>query len=235
MEEIAKTHLPLLAWRWHEGRYELIHDDLPVGELSIDASGRGTARYHERRWILDPYENGVSCLREAATKKRLGSLHLQHREDPEEGRFDLEGKVFRFIRDKRKIPPRLSVTGAEGQPLLQFSEDDEERGRIQIDSQPAAKSPEFERLVLWGLHLYLIASPNLHTTPSAERQMMVRPQTMPAVVQTRLEKAEPWIRWTLGGGLTVYGMRQHGWRRWICVMLGSGIILTQKKNRPIEE
>src|SRR3954451_18391611 len=105
MEEITRTHLPLLAWRWHEGRYALIYDDKPIGELTIDRAGRGLARYHQSRWTLDPYEKGTMRLRESKSNRLLGTLYLQSKGDPEEGRFDIEGKVFRFLRDKRKLPP----------------------------------------------------------------------------------------------------------------------------------
>src|SRR4051812_38413290 len=76
MEEILQTQLPVLAWRWHEpeSRYELIYDDLPVGEIQIDDQGGGQARYHDRRWQLQPDANGTISLFDQSSRILRGRL-----------------------------------------------------------------------------------------------------------------------------------------------------------------
>src|SRR3954466_11872327 len=99
MDEVAKTHLPVLAWRWQENRYELIYDDLPVGELAIDKRGRGVARYHDTRWILEPSGPRTYELRDADAGIVMGTLKIESNGDPEEGYIEIPGKTFRFLRD----------------------------------------------------------------------------------------------------------------------------------------
>ena len=156
MEEVLKTHLPVLAWRQQDGKIELIYDDLPVGELILGSGGQGAARYHEQRWRMERAPGGVSQMREQGSGQVLGRLRLVGKKgEADEGDLVLEDREYRVLRDPHKLPPQMSISGAAGQPLLQFRREDEAHGRIQIDSLRAASSPDFERLVLWGLYLYV--------------------------------------------------------------------------------
>jgi hypothetical protein len=181
MEEIVKTHLPLLAWRWQEGRYRLIYDDVPVGEVAIDPEGYSAVRYHDIHWTIEPTRQGAAALRVLGESEPAGGLErsaagkqANGESGPEEGRITLNDRRYRYLRDARKIPPRLTLTGEANQPLLQFREEDEDHGRIQIDDQTAAASPDFEILVLWGLQLYLSASSTLRRTPLKRQKPSIR-------------------------------------------------------------
>jgi hypothetical protein len=206
MEEVVKTHLPLLAWEWHEDHYRLIYDDKAVGELAIDENGRGWGRYHEQRWLIDPSGHGEWRLRDAAGRKTIGSLHIDIEAAPQEGRLEIQGKVYRCLRDSRKIPVLVTLTGAQSQPLLQFREEDEDKGKIQIDNQQAAALPEFEILALWGMYLYLDISPSLKISPTRELRP-ARPQRVPRASRlqrlSRVESAARWLPWALAGIATL--------------------------------
>src|SRR3954447_21750395 len=109
MEEVVKTHLPVLAWSWHDDHYQLIYDDVPVGELAIDENNRGWARYNEQSWLYDPSGHGEWRLRDASGRKTMGSLHIDTETEPEDGRLEIQGKVYRCLRDVRKIPLRVTI------------------------------------------------------------------------------------------------------------------------------
>jgi len=168
MQEVVLTRLPLLAWRGQNGQFYLIYDDLRVGELSINADGTGTARYHDLRWTIEKLDSQRTVLRKAGQDEPLGSLELSQANGPEEGEIRLAGQGYPCLRDRRKLPPRITITQEGGRPLLQFRQETPSRGRIQIDDQTAAASPNFEILVLWGLYLYMTAEP-IAQTPVAER------------------------------------------------------------------
>src|SRR3954468_3335071 len=90
MEEVVKTHLPLLAWEWHEDHYRVIYDDQVVAEMRVDESGRGRGRYHSQEWLFDPSGHGEWRLRDVAGRKTTGSLHIDLDTEPEEGRFEIQ-------------------------------------------------------------------------------------------------------------------------------------------------
>jgi hypothetical protein len=188
MIEVQQTHLPLLAWRRQNGRYVLIHDDLPIGELFIDRQERGIAVYHGRRWVLD-----AEGIRENGLKKKRASFHFQRNGNLEEGKIRVGETLYRCLRDAHKIPPKVTITGAEGQPLLQFREEEENRGRIQIDHLPAAALPDFDLLTFAGMYLYLTASPDL-------KEVLTRPPAPPAQTEEGGGGGEPnaWPLWALG-------------------------------------
>jgi hypothetical protein len=165
MIEVKQTHLPLLAWRWQNGRYTLIHDDLPVGELAIARSGRAQARYHDSRWTFEHLGPGHYRIHDGDSGKVIASLQLKNSGQAEEGDLLIAGTVYHCLRDSHKTPPQVSISrGKGGQPLLQFRQEEENRGRIQIDDLPAADSQDFDLLTFTGLYLYLVASPDLRTS-----------------------------------------------------------------------
>jgi hypothetical protein len=186
MNEVTKTHLPILAWRFHDDRCVLIYDDNPVGELTLDESGKAQARYHDAQWTFEQTEPTLYRMREGGTGRARGSVRFNAAGEPQakrtqEGELELNGKPYRCLSDAFKIPPKVTITGSEGQPLLQFREEEEGQGKIQIDNMSAANSPQFERLVLWGLYLYLMAQRQaVAVAEPTEVSAPVRPDSEPA-------------------------------------------------------
>ncbi len=191
MEEIVKTRLPLLAWRWQGGRYRLIHDDQPIGDLAINAQGMALARYHDARWTIDPLNAHTTVLHQAGSRRRIGKVELHpastletHMEGPEQGYIELSERTYRCLRNRDKLPPQFTITRMQDQPLLQFRQEDQDHGRIQIDDQTAAGSSDFEVLVLIGLYLYLRGTSNFHTTTLERPRALVRQRHSRALVAT---------------------------------------------------